>query len=223
MPSQQKPRGRGRPRKSVEPAETSKADQILDTALSHFARNGFTAASLRQIAADVGVHVTLIGHNYGSKDDLWRAVIDRVAEKLTRRLEAVPIAGAETLQSGMNLSQMMSHLIDIICDTPNLARFILREVAQQDEHFEYIFERLTKPIHDLLLPGFQASQPTADGRPFDPNYLLFIFTGSIAMTVASRETLGRFSASAASEDRFREELKHTLVGGFTRLFGLRVI
>ncbi|MGN7709660.1 TetR/AcrR family transcriptional regulator [Agrobacterium radiobacter] len=224
MSSEQTPRGRGRPRKSVgpiRPVEPSKADQILDTALSHFARDGFDAASLRKIASDVGVHVALIGHNYGSKDDLWRAVIDRVADQLASSLEAVPAYEAENLSKGMYLPQIMSHLVDIVCDTPQLAQFILREVAQQDERFKHIYERLAKPIHDSLLPGFQASQPSVDGRPFDPNYLLFAFTGSIAMTVASKEMLACFSASAASDETFREELKHTLIGGFGAILRTR--
>jgi AcrR family transcriptional regulator len=210
-------RPRGRPAKNDDPADSSKAEQIRDAALKIFARDGFAAASLRPIAAEAGVHVALIGHNYGSKLQLWRAVIDYVAERLVTGIRSISAEEPSEQSSGVGLPQVISQLVDVVCDTPFLAQFMLKEVSQQDERFEYIYERLVKPMHDLLLPAFQVVQSSSDERRFDPEYALLVFTGSIAMVVASRAFLVRFSMSANDEEAFRDELKHTLIAGFGNL------
>lgn len=48
---------------------------ILRSANEHFASHGFRGASLRDIARDAQVSLTLLNHHFGSKLDLLRAVI----------------------------------------------------------------------------------------------------------------------------------------------------
>lgn len=54
-------------------------DAILEAASQEFAAKG-TAASLREIAAAAGVHLSLIDRYFGTKDDLLRSVLARNAE-----------------------------------------------------------------------------------------------------------------------------------------------
>jgi AcrR family transcriptional regulator len=49
---------------------------ILRSANEHFASHGFRGASLRDIARDAQVSLTLLNHHFGSKLDLLRAVIE---------------------------------------------------------------------------------------------------------------------------------------------------
>jgi AcrR family transcriptional regulator len=60
---------------------------ILLAANAHFAHHGFRGASLRDIARDAGVSLTLLNHHFGSKYQLLGAVIDahsKVLEDRTR-------------------------------------------------------------------------------------------------------------------------------------------
>jgi AcrR family transcriptional regulator len=54
-------------------------EAILEAASQEFAAKG-TAASLREIAAAAGVHLSLIDRHCGTKDDLLRAVLARNAQ-----------------------------------------------------------------------------------------------------------------------------------------------
>ena len=49
---------------------------ILNAANHHFAHYGFLGASLRDIARDAQVSLTLLNHHFGSKYQLLSAVID---------------------------------------------------------------------------------------------------------------------------------------------------
>jgi len=51
-------------------------DRLLLAARSRLAAHGYDDVSLREIAADAGVDVALINRYFGSKDDLFLAVLD---------------------------------------------------------------------------------------------------------------------------------------------------
>src|SRR6266516_3505303 len=63
-------------------AETRAA--LLAAARVRFARDGYEATNLRNIAADVGVNVALISRYFGSKEGLFQPVIafDLILEKV---------------------------------------------------------------------------------------------------------------------------------------------
>src|SRR6201992_32017 len=70
---------------------------ILLAANHHFAHHGFRGASLRDIARDAQVSLTLLNHHFGSKYQLLSAVIDAhraMLDERTKALQAVVSAGS---------------------------------------------------------------------------------------------------------------------------------
>jgi AcrR family transcriptional regulator len=73
-------------------AEETRA-ALLACARLRFARNGFEATNLREIATDAGVNVALISRYFGSKEGLFQAVIAfdrlRIAETMQGPVEGL--------------------------------------------------------------------------------------------------------------------------------------
>lgn len=63
-------------------------DRILDAALDRFGTKGFEAASLDEIAADVGVRKQTVLYWFPSKVELLAAVIEWIADELVVGVEA---------------------------------------------------------------------------------------------------------------------------------------
>jgi len=59
-------------------------ERILDAAEALFARQGFSATSLRNVIADAGVNLAAVHYHYGSKDELIRAVFGRRFDPVNR-------------------------------------------------------------------------------------------------------------------------------------------
>ena len=64
-------------------------DAILQSACDHFGRFGFRGASLRDIARDAGVSLTLLDHHFGCKSALLSAVVVTHATLLQDRAAAL--------------------------------------------------------------------------------------------------------------------------------------
>jgi AcrR family transcriptional regulator len=58
-------------------------EQLLAAATQAFARTGFAATSLDDIAAEAGISRVLLYRHFDSKTDLYRAVLDRAIQRLT--------------------------------------------------------------------------------------------------------------------------------------------
>jgi AcrR family transcriptional regulator len=75
------------------------SEAMLDAAESLFAKKGFGAASMEEIAEESGFSRAALYARFGSKEDLLGAVLDRHSERSAVRFEAMavpttPIAGA---------------------------------------------------------------------------------------------------------------------------------
>src|SRR5215216_1363540 len=60
----------------------ARREQILLAAARAFARAGFTATSLEDVAGEAGVTRAILYRHFDSKADLYRAVLDRAQRRL---------------------------------------------------------------------------------------------------------------------------------------------
>ena len=67
-------------------------EQILTAATEAFARSGFAATSLEDIAAEAGVTRVILYRHFDSKTDLYQAVLDRMCVRLDAHV-AEPVGG----------------------------------------------------------------------------------------------------------------------------------
>jgi len=191
-------RSRGRPVAGGAP----RYERLLPAALTIFAQRGYEAANLRQIAALANVDVALIAHRFGSKLGLWQAVVEDLAHGFVRELASRAPAG--------DLDRMLDVLVDLNCNRPEVAIFLVREGVDNDARYEFLQQRMVKPVHDLLLPSIKAEIARLE-KPPDPDFLFFALTGALAMTVTMRPVIARFTKSTANEDDFRDQLKSLLM------------
>ncbi len=86
------------PTKSIRPrnAEETRA-ALLAAARLRFARDGYEATNLRDIAADAGVNVALIPRYFGSKEGLFQTVIAFDRTRIAQAMQGSPAQLAERL------------------------------------------------------------------------------------------------------------------------------
>ena len=106
-------------------------DQILAAATCAFARAGFAATSLDDIAAEAGISRVILYRHFESKTDLYRAVLDRVSARLT----AVVGTRDYTIAS-------LDALIGAAAADPDGFRLLFRHAAREPE-----FRQETDHLH----------------------------------------------------------------------------
>jgi AcrR family transcriptional regulator len=108
--------------KLMTPEAPPTPQRILQSALTLFSEKGYDATSVREICAASGITKPTLYHFYGSKEGVYRALVDGSLERFHRDLVAV-------LETDGPLADRLRHLIltwfDATRSEPDLARFIL--------------------------------------------------------------------------------------------------
>ncbi len=80
----------------------SRREEIIDAALRVFSREGYTAASVEDIAQESGVAATAIYYHFGGKDELFnqalRTALDRFSESVYEVRQQGDLTAPETLR-----------------------------------------------------------------------------------------------------------------------------
>jgi AcrR family transcriptional regulator len=97
-------------------------ERILRSALSLFSEKGYDATSVREICEASGITKPTLYHFYGSKEGVYRALVDGALERFRTDLEAA-IEGDGTL--AVRLRRLTVTYFEAARGHPDLARFIL--------------------------------------------------------------------------------------------------
>lgn len=62
------------------PIQSNTKEQILNVAERLFAERGFAGTSLRSVIGEAGVNLAAVHYHFGSKEELFRAVVSRIAK-----------------------------------------------------------------------------------------------------------------------------------------------
>jgi len=107
---------RGRPRAEDSPASS---DEILLAALRAFATRGYDGTSIRELNQQLGVSHNLLNRRFGSKEQLWRATVDRwIGEVVAELATAIPDDATDPLET---LRRLIVRFIEVQARRPEIA------------------------------------------------------------------------------------------------------
>jgi AcrR family transcriptional regulator len=189
MRSQPTPRARPRPRDA-----TASRDAILAAAEALFAERGFRGASLEEIAVAAGRSRATPSYFYGSKDGLYRAVLERVLADRERALAAA-FAPLREWPSGHpdalpELRAAVEHGVrgyaDFLVGRPSFARLMGWESLEGGSRLAPTMGRST-----AIVAALRAVRDRADEHglaPFDPQQVLVALVSLCFLPVAHHAT-----------------------------------
>jgi AcrR family transcriptional regulator len=110
--------------------DASSRERIHRAALARFARYGYDAVSLQEIADDVGLHKSSLFHHYASKSALLIEVFDDVVQRIFARLSPLQAADAP---SRAVLFGTLDALVEHFCREPQAARLLLAVMTAPED------------------------------------------------------------------------------------------
>jgi TetR/AcrR family transcriptional regulator, regulator of cefoperazone and chloramphenicol sensitivity len=137
--------------------------RLLAAAMDVFGRNGFEASSTRMLAAAGGVNLQSIAYYFGSKEGLYLAVAEYVAERVGERvgplaqmigeqLAAAPRGRLEADQARGLLQKVLTTMAHLLLhdDSAPWARYMIREQMEPTAAFDHVYERVLSPTLALV-------------------------------------------------------------------------
>jgi AcrR family transcriptional regulator len=180
--------------------------------MSEFARKGFEGTSLRELAASAGVDMALVARLFGSKGELWDAVIERLADQQlahrARLEELTELAGSDP---AAGLKDFLIFFAHISFEMPAFPALLLLEAANPGERLDTLTERLVFPFREQCRPIFNAAHGAdlISIRRFNLFFTMLI--SAIAMPMVSLATW-------SDEERLTEALRDEIAAQAVAMF-----
>ncbi len=170
-------------RQSAEAAAKTR-QQLLDAGLSCFARQGFDATSLRDIAERAGVTHGLPRHHFGSKQGLWEACAARVLTRIEDRQEAA-LAAIQEGDPMARFREVVRVFLTTAAEHPDFWRLVASEALQGGERLHRLAE-MARPQHQRVATLFASVQ--AEGHMEDTDndrfFLSLLSLGALPYALA---------------------------------------
>lgn len=125
-----------------------KKDHILDVAERLFSEMGFEGASTRHISKEAAVNMAMLNYYFGSKDGLYRAVLERRLGNFRQTLSSL---FHENISSWEKVDHCVELYVDRVIGNNKFHRLIHREISlqQRSESSSFISETLLRNILEV--------------------------------------------------------------------------
>ncbi len=158
---------------------------VLKAALKIFAQEGFSNSKLRDIAALAGTTHSLIRHHFGSKDDLWKAVVDYGLDFQEKKILKI-IKSRGSGDPVELFKDFIRSFISTISKNPELSKIMLHDNSRTSPHLEYLIER-QKKLHSIVEPVFFNAQKCGYFKGFNHDSFLVYVRALVETPIATRD------------------------------------
>jgi len=184
-------------------------DRILKKALELFSEKGYDATSVREICEAAGITKPTLYHFYGSKEGVYRAIVDGALERFRAQL-IESLSGEGTLRD--RLARMAHAYLGGAAREPDLARFIMALIHDAPRSAPATdFVGFYQAILDELARTVDAAAARGEVAPGPSDVRLLVFMGALGEAMHGHLLVGR----PVLTPELADTLVDTVLGGWT--------
>ena len=203
------------------PASVDKRRIILDAAIRVFARQGFHACRVSDIADEAGVAYGLVYHYFGSKEEIlntlfterWQVMLDAIAE----------IDAKQEVPARDKLYMVASFIIDSYRYDPDLMKVIIVEVTRAANSFGRTHLPKIREAFSSIADIVAAAQARGEFRDdVRPQFAALAFYGAVEQ-VLTGWIFGVLPESDTDFEQAKVRIVDTICGGLDAVQPQRVL
>ena len=127
--------------------------KLLTTAAKMFARRGMDGVSTRELAKAANVNLCAINYYFGSKQNLYEAVIDNLIQTITDSLLIVINHQSEQNNPLNGIKNIIGNFFDFLYSdsvSDSQAMLMINEIISPSQAYEQIYAKILEPVHKQI-------------------------------------------------------------------------
>lgn len=168
-------------------------ERILEAALETFSQKGFAGAKTRDIAARAKVTLGLLQYHFGSKDELWKAAVERAFANLQGGLDGL-LERADALDERALLREVIGAHVRFVAENTEFIRIMHDEGKQSSPRMRWLTDRYVRPLFEMVTPLIERAQDKGvllSG--VDPAHFVYTLVGAAGMIFHQAEECRRLT------------------------------
>lgn len=219
LPQRRMPAGRAAQRQ----AQPDRRTNILLAAEKLFGLRGFHAVSIRDIAAEAGVPLALVGYYYGAKHELYHAIFESWSSAISARLEALRSAVVEA-DPQARLTRILDAFVSPLValhqhpEGQYYALMAARDLAAPSPEADRAHREFFDPLAHAFIDALMSTVPQASRGRVAWCYQFMLGALLHHLTDQRVERLSK-GENRASDPAAKAELLSFIAGGFQAVLG----
>ena len=166
-------------------------ERILQAALEAFSQKGFEGARTRDIAARAGVTLGLVQYHFGTKDELWKAAVERAFEDFENGLDRV-LSNPRADDERALLGKLIRAHVRFVAENTAFIRIMHDEGKHRGPRMRWLSDRHVKPLFSKITALIVRAQENGVLLPdVDPAHFVYTLVGAAGMIFHQAEECKR--------------------------------
>jgi TetR/AcrR family fatty acid metabolism transcriptional regulator len=157
-------------------SQEEKRRQILDAAVRAFARKGYHACRVGEIAEEAGVAYGLVYHYFGSKEEVLQTIFRETWTQMLARVREVQEEGGPAREQVRKVTALLLRTWN---RDPDLVRVLVHEVTRSPEQLQQQIDEIGhayEALEAIIAHGQESGEFRAD---LDPKLAAVVFYGAL--------------------------------------------
>jgi TetR/AcrR family transcriptional regulator, fatty acid metabolism regulator protein len=157
-------------------SQEEKRRQILDAAVRAFARKGYHACRVGEIAEEAGVAYGLVYHYFGSKEEVLQTIFRETWTQMLARVREVQEEGGPAREQVRKVTALLLRTWN---RDPDLVRVLVHEVTRSPEQLQQQIDEIGhayEALEAIIAHGQESGEFRAD---LDPKIAAVVFYGAL--------------------------------------------
>ena len=192
-------------------AQEDKRRQIMEAAVRAFARKGYHACRVGEIAEEAGVAYGLVYHYFGSKEEVLETIFHETWKQMLTRVREVQEEGGPAEEQVRKVTAL---LLRTWRRDPDLVRVLVREVTRSPEQMQRQIDEIGhayEVLEGIVVQGQEAGEFRDD---IDPKVAATVFYGALE-EVLTGWVMGQLPDTDDDIARAERDVTVMLVSGLT--------
>lgn len=179
------------------------AARILESAEALFARKGYDAVSIREIAQHAQVQSSTIYYYFNDKSGVFQSILENALQELTEILESISGGGDDPY---CKFKKFIRCYTDFLKKKQNIAQLVMQVVFFEESAFKYLVNQYWVR-HFLIVEGI-LREGVEQGvfRPIDTRLLTIFIRGMILWYFMSSPITDLFPGMENHREEYGEKL-----------------
>ncbi|WP_427887403.1 TetR/AcrR family transcriptional regulator [Kribbella sp. GL6] len=142
-------------------AAPERSASILSAAATAFARNGYAATTLDQVAAAAGVSKLIVYRHFNSKRELYLAILQQIGTRLDAVEEShAPVHARDGGPAIEATAEVLRRRFAVVRELPDAYRLLVRHAAREPEFAEFVTKRTKRERRQVEARLANVADPT---------------------------------------------------------------
>ena len=174
-------------------------DRLIEASIEIFSQRGFKAATTRDIVQAAGVALASVPYYFKTKEQLWKAAVDRIYKDFNERLVDRRRRFPEQDSRAQSRAQLREFIL-FTAGKPEFIRLLLHEGTTESDRLAWFVETHFRPQFQYVKEEVEKAQDAGYGRRGRADHLFFMIIGSVGLLYAVEPAFNLLSGESATDE-----------------------